>query len=401
MPSNTAIGQSPPIQLALAGMLTLAVAVGIGRFAFTPILPMMQADAGLSLQSAGWLAAANYVGYFLGALSAIWMRISATLIVRFALVAITLLTATMGITHDLFFWMVLRGLAGIASAWALIFASAWTLQLLAARGKEKLSGIVFAGVGLGTMVAGGFCLVFLRFALSSSQAWIALGAVALALTIASWPAYRFTTHTEVRGTDARQPSTGSPLGLQGVILVACYGLFGFGYIIPATFLPAMAQQALADPALFGWAWPIFGSATLVSTLAAGWVSAHVPNRLVWAFGHGLMAIGVAFPVILPNIAGIVLSSLLVGGTFMVVTLTAMQEARRVAPDNPARLMAVMTTAFAIGQILGPILVSFVANAQRGLDVLLITAAVLLVVSAIALLLPHANGRQQNLVRRRG
>jgi MFS family permease len=164
MPSNTAIGQSPPIQLALAGMLTLAVAVGIGRFAFTPILPMMQADAGLSLQSAGWLAAANYVGYFLGALSAIWMRISATLIVRFALVAITLLTATMGITHDLFFWLVLRGLAGIASAWALIFASAWTLQLLAARGKEKLSGIVFAGVGLGTMVAGGFCLVFLRFA---------------------------------------------------------------------------------------------------------------------------------------------------------------------------------------------------------------------------------------------
>jgi predicted MFS family arabinose efflux permease len=361
------------IQLAFAGMLTLAVAVGIGRFAFTPILPMMQTDADLSLEAAGWLASANYVGYFLGALSAIWMRVSAAIVVRFALVAIAFLTAGMGVTHGLFAWLVLRGLAGIAS-----------------RGKERLGGTVFGGVGLGTVVAGGSCLIFLRFSWSSDQAWIALGAVALLLTTASWSTYRTTIDIKVRGPDTQQTSTGAPLGSRGYLLAACYGLFGFGYIIPATFLPVMARHAIGDPVLFGWAWPIFGSAALVSTLAAGWLSARVSNRRIWAFGHVLMAIGVAVPVVWPSISGIVLSSLCVGGTFMVITLAAMQEARRVASANSASLMALMTTAFAAGQILGPVLVSVVANAQRGLDVLLITASALLVLSAVALLLPSVS-----------
>ena len=382
------------IQLAFAGMLTLAVAMGIGRFAFTPILPMMQTDAGLSLEAAGWLASANYVGYFLGALSAIWMRVSAAIVIRFALVAIALLTAGMGVTHDQFAWLVFRGLAGIASAWALIFASAWVLQFLATRGKERLSGIVFGGVGLGIVVAGGFCLIFLRFSWPSDQAWIALGAVAFLLTMVSWPTYRTTSDIKVRGLDAQQTPTEAPLGSRGYVLVACYGLFGFGYIITATFLPVMARHAIADPALFGWAWPIFGSAALVSTLAAGWLSARLSNRRVWAIGHVLMAIGVAVPVVWPSIAGIVLSSLCVGGTFVVVTLAAMQEARRVAPANPASLMAVMTTAFAIGQILGPVLVSFVASAQRGLDDLLIAASTLLVLSALALSLSGVGEHQQ-------
>ena len=394
MPCKVAVRRPPAIQLAFAGMLTLAVAVGIGRFAFTPVLPMMQTDADLSLEAAGWLASANYVGYFLGALSAIWMRVSAAIVIRFALVAIAFLTAGMGVIHDQLAWLVLRGLAGIASAWALIFASAWVLQFLATRGKERLSGIVFGGVGLGIGLAGGFCLIFLRFSWSSAQAWIALGALAFLLTMASWPTYRRTIDTKVRGPEARQISTEAPPGSGGFVLVACYGLFGFGYIIPATFLPVMARQAIADPALFGWAWPMFGSAALVSTLAAGWLSARVSNRRVWAGGHVLMAFGVAVPVVWPGIAGIVLSSLCVGGTFMVITLAAMQEARRVAPASSVSLMAVMTTAFAIGQILGPVLVSFVANEQRGLDISLIAASTLLVLSALALSLSDVGERQR-------
>jgi MFS family permease len=190
MPGKVAVRHPSEVQLAFAGMLTLAAAVGIGRFAFTPILPMMQTDAGLSLEAAGWLASANYIGYFLGALSAIWIRVSAAIVIRSALVAIVFLTAGMGIIHDQFAWLVLRGLAGIASAWALIFASAWVLQFLATREKEGLSGIVFGGVGLGIVLAGSSCLIFLRFSWSSDQAWIALGAVALLLTMASWPIYR-------------------------------------------------------------------------------------------------------------------------------------------------------------------------------------------------------------------
>jgi MFS family permease len=121
---------------------------------------------------------------------------------------------------------------------------------------------------------------------------------------------------------------------------------------------------------------------------------RLSHRFIWAAGHVLMSIGVAVPVVWPGIVGIVLSSLCVGGTFMVITLAAMQEARRVAPANPASLMAVMTAAFAIGQVLGPVLVSFVASAQRGLDILLIAASALLFLSALALSLPWVGERQR-------
>ena len=95
----------------------------------------------------------------------------------------------MGLTHDLAVWMVLRALAGVASAWALVFSSAWVLRLLAASGKGHLGGVVFGGVGLGTAVAGVLCLAFLQLEWSADQAWIALGLLALVVAVANWPLY--------------------------------------------------------------------------------------------------------------------------------------------------------------------------------------------------------------------
>ena len=146
----------------------------------------------------------------------------------------------------------------------------------------------------------------------------------------------------------------------------------------------MAKQIIADPAVFGWAWPIFGSAALVSTLTAGWLSAHLPNRIIWAVSHVVMALGVAMPVVVPGMAGIVISALCVGGTFVVATMAGMQEARTLAPDRAPRLMAAMTAAFGVGQIVGPLLVSLVADLQNGMNALLIGASGLLLGSAVAL-----------------
>src|SRR5213595_1775561 len=86
-PSATAV--------ALAGLTALAVAMGIGRFAFTPILPLMQQDAGLSVAGGGWLASANYLGYLVGALSAMGLRIRPATATRGGLVLIGLATLGM------------------------------------------------------------------------------------------------------------------------------------------------------------------------------------------------------------------------------------------------------------------------------------------------------------------
>src|SRR6266404_2835238 len=153
-----------PWVTALAGLVTLGVAMGIGRFAFTPILPMMQQDAAVSVAVGGWLASANYLGYLLGAISAVALRARATTIVRAGLVAIALVTVGMGTTGSFPAWLLLRALAGVASAWVLVFASAWALGRLGAAERPVLRGAVFGGVGAGIAAAG------LRFARMATRA---------------------------------------------------------------------------------------------------------------------------------------------------------------------------------------------------------------------------------------
>lgn len=369
------------LRAAFAGMCALAVAMGVGRFAFTPVLPMMQTDAGLTLKFAGWLAAANYIGYFLGALSAIRLRVREAVIVRTALLAVVVLTAGMGFTHSPAVWLVLRGLAGVASAWVLVFASAWSLQMLATLKQPRLGGTVFGGVGLGIMLAGGLCLVLLHFSANSELTWIALGLLALVLMLPTGPIYRATPSVDHNSANRDQPPPG---GRRYLLPAICYGVFGFGYIIPATFLPAMAKRIIPDPAIFGWTWPLFGLAALLSPLLAGRLGARFTNRRIWAVAQLLMAVGVILPVIWTNIVAIGLAALCVGGTFMVITLAGLQEARRLAPQRPAGLMAVMTSMFAVGQILGPVLVSVLAGKSWGFTLALAVATVLLAASALAL-----------------
>jgi predicted MFS family arabinose efflux permease len=167
-------------------------------------------------------------------------------------------------------------------------------------------------------------------------------------------------------------------------LIACYGAYGFGYIIPATFIPAMARQSIDDPAIFGWAWPVFGAAAAASTLAAARLLRGMDNRKLWGACHLVMALGVAAPLALPGFAGILLASLCVGGTFVVITMVAMQEARRVAGAHAARLMAAMTAAFAAGQIAGPAFVTVWVGRGGTLFGALAFASLVLIASAAAL-----------------
>jgi MFS family permease len=366
---------SGAVKVALAGLACLAVAMGIGRFAFTPLLPMMQADSGLSLAAGGWLAAANYLGYLFGALSAGFFRRSGR-VIRAGLLVIAGTTLAMGIVHQPAGWAALRLAAGIASAWVLVHVSAWCLPRLT--GRRTLAGTVYAGVGVGIVVAGAVCGMLMAWSVPSSQAWIVLGAMCLLPTFLLWRVF-------VPDGSARSPAAGR-WNAQWWPLVLCYGAFGFGYIIPATFIPAMARGEIADPALFGWAWPAFGAAAAASTVLTAVYSKHVSHRLSWALAQLVMALGVAAPLVVHGLAGILIAALCVGGSFMVVTMTGMQEALQVAGAQAARLMAAMTAAFATGQILGPVFASLLIEARGGLSGALLAGSLLLAASAFALLL---------------
>jgi MFS family permease len=369
-----------PLAFALAGLLALAVAMGIGRFAFTPILPMMLDDAGLSLQQGSWLASANYAGYLVGALSAALLRVQAGDAIRYGLAAIAATTLAMALHLPLEGWIAMRFVAGVASAWVLIAVSAWSLEILARLERPGLSSLVFAGVGTGIAAAGLLSLGLLRVQATSSHAWLLLGLLSGVVTLLIWPTFLTSAPPPGMAPAVRSSICWTP---ETVKLVICYGVFGFGYIIPATFLPVMAKNALQDAALFGWSWPLFGMAAAVSTLLVVPAKRFFSSRQLLTACYFIMAVGVALPAFYSTITTILLAALCVGGTFMVLTLTAMQEAKRVAGDNPAPLIAAMTSAFASGQILGPL--TAVAGVDgSGFTAALLLAATLLLASGIAL-----------------
>jgi predicted MFS family arabinose efflux permease len=167
-------------------------------------------------------------------------------------------------------------------------------------------------------------------------------------------------------------------------MVLAYGAYGFGYIIPATFLPVMAKEVVSDPAVFGWAWPVFGAAAALCTLGVAGLSGHYSNRSAWIACHLVMALGVAAPVFWSGIGGIVLAALCVGGPFVAVTMVGLQDARTVAGAQAPRLMAAMTAAFALGQIIGPLAITFLVGADGGFTGALLFASAMLVAGALLL-----------------
>ena len=181
-----------PLRIALAGLVALAVAMGIGRFAFTPIMPMMLHDGGVDLQHASWLASTNYLGYLVGALLCTfdpWLRRRLGLrkpadgpaIVRHGLVATALLTLAMALPWPAT-WPTLRFAAGVVSAYVLLHSSGWCLAQLAARGTPSLGGVMFAGPGVGIVGSGLLGGAMVAWQWRASAAWIVFGLLAALLT---------------------------------------------------------------------------------------------------------------------------------------------------------------------------------------------------------------------------
>ncbi len=114
---------SAELRFTVAGMIALAVAMGIGRFVYTPILPGMMEELHLSTANAGLIASANYLGYLVGAFVAAggWAHGRERSLMLGALAASTLLAAAMGLTQNLAAFLTIRFLAGVASAFVMVF----------------------------------------------------------------------------------------------------------------------------------------------------------------------------------------------------------------------------------------------------------------------------------------
>lgn len=345
---------------ALACMVGLAVALGVGRFAFTPLMPLMLADGSIGLKAGSWLASANYAGYFVGAVSCAALRVAPARMVRLGLAATVLLTAAMGVGHLLLVWLAVRFVAGVVSAWTFVFMSQWGLRRLAELHAPEWSGVIYAGPGVGIVLTG-----LIGSALAGHRAapgWLGFAALAAVLSAAIWRTFAVAPATGVP-TPAAAPHAAAAAPAAGARrhradaawLVVLYGMPGFGYIITATFLPVIARAALPPgspwPDLF---WPMFGAALIVGAIAAGRLPGHWDNRLLLAAGCAMQALGIVASILWPNAVGFSAGSVLLGLPFTAITLFAMREARRLHGERAAGLMGYATASYGIGQILGPL-----------------------------------------------
>jgi predicted MFS family arabinose efflux permease len=364
---------------ACGGLIAMAAAMGIGRFVYTPILPTMMAGLGLNTSAAGLIASANFLGYLLGALLAAWPRLpgSRRALLIGSLATSGLTTAAMGLIHAMAAFLVLRFIGGAASAFVLVFASAIVLEHLTGASRPALSALHFAGVGIGIAVSA----VLVAALLQAGQQWDALwwtsGLLSLAATVIVAALVR--DGAEAPRIDRQRNRGRNPALLR---LVIAYGLFGFGYVITATFLVMIVRTTPQISTLEPVIWLAFGLAAAPSVAVWTQLAARFGLTTTFAIACVVEAIGVLASVTWPSAPGAFLAAILVGGTFMGLTALGLVRARMLASGDPRRVLALMTGAFGLGQIIGPSYAGFVADRLGSFAVPSATAVAALLLAAV-------------------
>jgi predicted MFS family arabinose efflux permease len=382
----------PAAAVAVAGTLLLAVALGIGRFAYTPLLPLMQETLGWSVPQAGDVASANFAGYMVGALIAsvlaqrperrFWLLAGMVLIV----VSISAGAAVTSFPA----WLAIRFLAGVASALCLILGTAVVIESLTSTARPQFGALHFAGVGLGMIASVLIIEVARRAGLSLFGQWGALGLTSACLLVTSWmilrrlPVHRGVNRRKVAAAPPDREPTPALFSKRFSRLSVAYGLFGFGYVVTATFIVAMARRLGDAPLLEPLTWLIVGLAAAPSVFLWQRVAQRFGIFAALRFAYGVQAVGVLLAGIGSSEPALLLGGAFLGGTFMGITALGLSAARQTAVGNSDRAMGWITAFFGLGQLVGPAVAGRLAQMTQSFAAPSLVAAALLVVGIMLL-----------------
>ncbi len=368
-----------------AGIFSLILALGVARFAYTPLLPLMQAQAGLGLAEAGWLAALNYAGYLSGALlaSLIGDLVLKDRLYRAGMVLAVLSTVLMGLTDDLVVWALSRFVAGLSSAASMLFGTGLILNWLIRHNHRSELGIHFSGLGLG--IAGCAAAVALMSpALDWREQWFAFSAIACVLLLPAlgWlpPPDRSALTASGRLMQDRPPGA---LFLR--LFMAAYFCAGVGYVVSATFIVAIVDRL---PGLAGkgtWAFLAIGLAAAPACIVWDFVARRTGELNALILAAVLQILGILLPLLGGGLVGAIAGALLFGGTFIGMVSLVLTMAGRYYPTRPAKMMGRMTLAYGAAQIVGPAVTGWLAGGLGGYAAGLYLAAAMMVLGTVLLL----------------
>lgn len=377
-----------------AGVISLILMLGIARFAYTPLLPLMQQQAGLGVAEGGWLAAINYVGYLSGAIIASLISdiVLKDRLYRLGLLLALVTTIGMGLTDNLWLWAGMRLLAGLSSAAGLLLGSGLILHWLIRHDHRSELGIHFGGIGLGIA----FCAIAVELMhpqFDWREQWILLTAAGVLLAI---PAWAWLPRPEVRlVTNNGAPMVDRPPDAVFLrLFMAAYFCAGVGYVVSATFIVAIVEQLPGLQGKGSWTFMVLGLAAAPACIFWDLVARRIGdiNALIAAFI--LQIVGILLPVITPSLGMTMLGATLFGGTFIGIVSLVLTMAGRFYPTRPAKMMGKMTISYGIAQIAAPAITGLLAEGDGSYSSGLYLAAAMMILGSLLMLFLKAHSRRE-------
>ncbi|HEX3487591.1 MAG TPA: YbfB/YjiJ family MFS transporter [Micropepsaceae bacterium] len=375
-------------RLLLGGFLALAVGMGIGRFFYTPLLPLMQRDVGFGSGVAGLIASVNFVGYLLGTVIGALIPKGRTrvLVFRGSLIASIATTLATGLTDSVPLWLVLRGLAGVASAFVFLFAANIVAEALTKAAQPARIGWLFGGVGIGIALSGLIARLASGF-LDWRGLWIAagvLGAVLAPFILMVVKDTELRPNLRVRAIPRHVPH---PLPLWP--LLVNYTCEGFGYSIVATFIVAIVKARPGMESIGDWVWVVVGLAGLPSCIFWFWIGERIGFSAALALAYVTQFVGILLPALTETASAALLSALFFGGTFMAITALILALGRQSAQG---RGFAVLTAGFGLGQIMGPLAAGYLVVGKTNFNEALFVSAGTILIGLVFLALAEMQAR---------
>ena len=383
-------------RIIVAGISALILTVGVARFAYTPLLPLMRSEAGLSAFAAGGLATINYAGYIAGAVIASALsRIEAKfLIYRWGLVLAVLTTAGTGLTTNIYLWAALRFISGFASTSGMLLASGLILHWLIRHKQRPQLGPHFIGMGAGIALSG-FCAALMATWLTWDQQWLCFSGIGLFFFFPAW---------------LWMPKPGGPLTKKEagfvvrparkwmIPLHASYFCAGFGYVVSATFLVATVDRVPALMAFGNWVWVIVGLAAIPSSFLWDWLANRIGVVPALIGAYLLQIVSILLPALSGSISANIVGAAFYGGTFAGIVSLTLALVGRYFPQNPAKAMARLTLSYGVALIAAPALAGFLAKASGDYrSALLLAAGVMAAGTFLLSLLGRATAVSANAV----
>lgn len=391
------------ITIACIGLYCLAVVMGYGRFLFTATLPDIMAQLSLSTTSAGWLASINYIGYFIGALIAMFVPQRSTWQAMTIWTVVSVITTMLLVVPDmsLHLWYVIRLLAGIASGVAMILSSSFVIQNLSPSRRSVLSALHYAGIGVGISASAILTWWLLTLGYHFDVIWLVAGLSSLPLLWLLWAIKPI--HSDLSELDHSHPRLSlykTYLSFKQALyeaiaghykaialLSASYVLAGFGYITSATFLPVMATQRLTTQTYAGLLiWLVVGIFAMLSNPLWGALAKRIGEIKTLIGLTVLQAFGMCLPIWFDGAMGLYGNAAILGLTFVGMVSMTLTLIKNINPAYSNLLIGLATLAYALGQFLGPLVTVALAGQDGNFNAGLLVATIGLGIGLILLLL---------------